>query len=87
MWRTRASPDSRKHPVIKFDYLQSRRWTPLEFGIWLSALIVTITLVVLVVTDVVGSWALIVASAIAAAVSLLRYRAETEKRKADNHNE
>lgn len=74
---------------MKFDSLQSRRWTPLEVGICLSALIVTITLVVLVATDVVGSWALLVACAIAAAVSLMRYRAETEqkKRNADDQGE
>jgi hypothetical protein len=71
---------------MKFDYLQSRQWTPFEVGVWLSALIVTITLVALVATNVVGSWALIVACAIVAAVSLLRYRAETkrEKRNADD---
>jgi Flp pilus assembly protein TadB len=67
--------------VVRFGYLQRRGLTPLEVKICLSALIVTITLVVLVATDVVGSWALLVACAIAMAVSLMRYRAETEQKK------
>lgn len=72
--------------MIKFNYLQSRGWTPLEVRIWLSALIVTITLVVLVATDLVGPWALLVASAIVMGFGLMRYRAETKqaKRNADD---
>jgi Flp pilus assembly protein TadB len=74
---------------MKFGYLQSRGWTPLEVRIFLAALIVTITLVVLVATAVMGSWALLVACAIAGAVSLMRYRAETEqkRRNADDQGE
>jgi hypothetical protein len=55
--------------------------TPLEVRICLSGLIVTITLVILVATDVLESWALLVACGIAMAVSLMRYRAETEQKK------
>jgi UPF0716 family protein affecting phage T7 exclusion len=66
---------------MKFKYFQSKRWTALEVGVWFSVLIVTITLVILVATNVVGSWALIVACAIVAAVGLMRYRAETEQKK------
>jgi Flp pilus assembly protein TadB len=75
--------------MIKIDYLQRRGLTPLEVRICISALIVTITLVVLVATDVVGSWALLVACVIAGAVSLMRYRAETEqkRRAADDQDE
>jgi NADH:ubiquinone oxidoreductase subunit 6 (subunit J) len=63
--------------------------TPFEVRIFFSALIVTIALVVLAATDVVGSWALLVACAIAMAVSLMRYRAEIEqkKRNADDQGE
>ena len=67
--------------MTKFGYLRRRGLTPVEVRIFFSALIVTITLVVLVATDVVGSWALLVACAIAMAVSLMRYRAETEQKK------
>lgn len=67
--------------VVKFNYFQRKRWTALEVGIWFSALIVTIALVVLVATDVVGSWALIVACAIVAPVGLMRYRAEAEQKR------
>ena len=49
----------------------------------LSALIVTITLGILVVTKVIGSWALIIMSAIAAVVGLLRYRSEAAQKKRD----
>jgi len=66
---------------MNFNYFQGKRWTALEVGIWFSALIVTIILVILVATNVVGSWALIVACAIVAAVGLMRYRAETEQKK------
>jgi len=74
---------------MKFNYFQRKPWTALEVGIWFSALIGTITLVFLVATNVVGSWALIVACAIVAAVGLMRYRAETEqkKRSADDRGE
>jgi hypothetical protein len=68
--------------VITPGYPQSRkRWTPLEVVIWLSALIVTITLGVLVVTKVIGPWALVVMGAIGAGVGLLRYRVETKQEK------
>jgi hypothetical protein len=67
--------------MIKFGYLRRRGLTPLEIRIFLSALIVTITLVVLVATEVIGSWALLVMCAIAMAVSLMRYRAEIEQKK------
>jgi Flp pilus assembly protein TadB len=71
------------------DYLRRRGLTPLEVRIFFSGLIVTIALVVLVAIGVVGSWVLLVACAIAATVSLMRYRAEIEqkKRNADDRRE
>jgi Flp pilus assembly protein TadB len=57
------------------------RWTPLEVAIWLSALIITITLGVLVVTDAVGSWAVVVPGAMGVIVGLWRFRVETERKK------
>jgi hypothetical protein len=58
-------------------------------AIWLSALIVTIILGILVVVKVVGPWALLIGSAITMIVCLLGYRAESEraKRSADDHDE
>jgi uncharacterized membrane protein len=68
---------------------QSRRWTSPQVAIWLSALIVTITLGILVVTNVVGPWVLLIQIGITVVVSLLAYRAQTERanRNADDHDE
>lgn len=65
------------------------RWTPLEVAIWLLALIVTISLGVLFVTDTVGSWAVVVPGAMGVIVGLWRYRVEAEqkKRNADDQGE
>jgi hypothetical protein len=66
--------------VSKLD-LWRRRWTRREIAIWLSALIVTLTLGVLAATDVVGAWVLVVQSVLVGIVGLLRYRAEIEEKK------
>jgi len=58
-----------------------RHWTSLRVGIWFLALIVVIALVILVATDVIGAWGLLVGSGIAMVVSLLGYRLETEQKK------
>jgi hypothetical protein len=75
--------------VIKFDYLQSRGLTPLEVRVCISALIVTIILGILFFTKVVGTWVVLIQGGLAMAVSLMRYRAETEqkKRNADDQGE
>lgn len=67
-------------------YLRSQRWTPLEVTIWVSAVVVVIILGALWAIEVVGSWVLLIGSAIVMALGLMRYRAETEqkKRNADN---
>jgi hypothetical protein len=57
------------------------QWTRLEVGIWLAALIITITLGVLAITDSVGSWAVLIPSAMGMIVALWRYRVETERKK------
>jgi hypothetical protein len=74
---------------MKGDYLQSRRLTPLEVRIWISALIVTIVLGILFITKVVGTWVVLIPGVLAMAVGLMRYRAETEqkKRNADDRGE
>jgi len=58
-------------------------------AIWLLALVIVITVGILVVTKVIGSWALLISSGIVAVVGLLGYRAETERanRNADDHDE
>jgi Flp pilus assembly protein TadB len=58
-------------------YLRDRGWTPVEMAIWLFALATMVTIAILFITEVVGSWALIVGSGIVAVAALLRYRAET----------
>jgi chromate transport protein ChrA len=77
------------HLVIKPGYRLSRRWTPLEVAVWFSTAVVTIAVVVLVVTKVVGPWALVIQCLIVAAVGLMRYRAEAgqKKRVADEQSE
>lgn len=71
-WRLASTRES----VIKPVNLRSRRWTRHEVAIWFSALIVAITLDVLVLINVLGSWALAVVSVIALGVAVMRYRAE-----------
>lgn len=70
-------------------YLRNRGWTRLEVGVWLFALAFMITSGILLVTQVVGHWVLPVGGMIAAALGLMRYRAETEqeKRNADDQGE
>ena len=75
---------------MKIGYLQSKRLTPLEVAIWISALIITIILGVLFVTKVVGTWAVLIPGGLAMGLGLMRYRAETaqrEKRKTDAQGE
>ncbi len=78
-----------KRRVNKPGYLRNRRWTRLEVTIWLFALAFMITSGILVVTQVVGHWVLPVGGGIAAALGLMRYRAETERanRNVDDHDE
>lgn len=78
-----------KRRVSKPGYFRNRQWTRLEVALWLIALAFTITSGILVVTKGVGHWMLPVGGGIAAAVGLMRYRAETEqkKRNADDHDE
>jgi hypothetical protein len=75
--------------MIRPGYPRKRPWAPLEVAIWFLALIIMITVGILVVTKVVGPWALIFGSGIVAAVGLLRYRAETERanRNVDDHED
>lgn len=70
-------------------YLRNRGLTSLEVAISLFALAFMIIGGILVVTQVVGHWVLPVGGVIAAAVGLMRYRAETgrAKRNADDHDE
>jgi Flp pilus assembly protein TadB len=63
------------------DYLRNRGLSRLEVAISLFALAFVIVGGILVVTQVVGHWVLPVAGGIAAAVGLMRYRAETEQKK------
>jgi len=57
----------------------NRRWTPLQIAVWLLALLVVIALGILVATNLVGTWALLIGNGIAVVVGLLAYRAETQR--------
>jgi hypothetical protein len=56
-----------------------RQWTRGEVVLWFLALIVLITVGILVLTHVVGSWALFVGSVTVFAVVSLRYGAEIKR--------
>jgi hypothetical protein len=49
--------------------------------IWSSALIITIILGILLVTQVVGTWVILIQIGLAMGVSLLHYRVEIEQKK------
>lgn len=67
----------REEAMAKPSGLISHPWTRLEIAVWLSALVVVIALVVLVITNVLGPWAIILASVIGSAVGWMRYQRET----------
>lgn len=56
-----------------------RQWTRVEVALWFFALVVMITVGILVLIKVVGSWALFVGSVTVFAVLSLRYRAEIKR--------
>ena len=59
-------------------YLNGQWWTRIEVLMWLLALTVALVLGALVVTDVLGSRALLVAPLLALGVGLMRHRAEVK---------
>lgn len=63
--------------MIKPSCLITHPWPRVEIAVWISALMAVITLEVLVIINVFGPWALILASVIGGAVGLMRYRRET----------
>jgi hypothetical protein len=70
----------------KPDNPQKWRWMPFVTTIWVAALIVVLAVVILAVTGVVGSWALLVNSAIVIAVILLGYREARKPAKRSSHD-
>lgn len=56
-------------------------WTHWESAVWLTALIATIAVGVLLVTDAVGSWAVLVPSVLGMIMALWRYRVEAKRKK------
>jgi len=67
--------------VNTISHSQHRRWTRLEVAIWIFGLVFMVASGVLVVTQVVGHWVIPLGGGIAAALGLMRYRAETERAK------
>jgi hypothetical protein len=63
--------------MVKPSRLIKNPWTRFEIVLWLSALVVALALGSLAVTDVLGPWALMLASLICIAVGLMRYLRET----------
>jgi fatty acid desaturase len=78
-WQTYARSMPRKESTIKLIYFNGKPWTRREVLIWLSALILAVILGVLIVTNVLGSWALLVAPFLASGVGLMRFRAEKQR--------
>jgi hypothetical protein len=70
-------------------FLQKQRWTRLEVAIWLFGFAFIVISGILLVTQTVGDWVLPVGGVIAAALGMLRYRADAEQRKrnADDRGE
>ena len=71
-------PYLEKDATIKLIYLNGKPWTRHEALIWLLALIVAVVLAVLIVMDILGAWALLVAPLLAVGVALMRFRAEKQ---------
>lgn len=65
--------------AIKLIYLNVQPWTRREVFVWLSALIVAVCFGVLFLTNVLGSWALLVAPILALGVGSMRYRNEVKR--------
>jgi uncharacterized membrane protein YoaK (UPF0700 family) len=78
IWQTYARSNALKESTIKLIYFNGKPWTRREVLIWLLVLIVAVILGVLIVTNVLGSWALLVASIFSLGVALMRYRAEAK---------
>lgn len=70
-----------KHQVSKLRYLRNQGWTHLEVAILLFALAFLIIGGILLATEGGAGWALIVGNVLVAALALMRYRAETERKK------
>jgi uncharacterized membrane protein YdbT with pleckstrin-like domain len=68
-------PMPRKKSAIKLTDFNGQQWTRREVFIWLLALIVAAMIGFLIVTNVLGSWALLIAPILALGVGLMRYRA------------
>lgn len=66
---------------MKTEDLEGQGYTHREVTLWLAALIVVMACGILVVTNVVGPWILVVPGPIATIMALMRYRAEAEARK------
>jgi hypothetical protein len=75
-----------KRRVNKPGYLRSLGRTRLEVSIWLFAVAFMITSGILLITDKVGHWVILVGGLIAAGLGLMRYRSEAaqKKRNADD---
>jgi uncharacterized membrane protein len=79
IWHTCARSNALKGTPTKIISFNGQLWTRREALIWLLALIVAIILGVLIVTNVLGSWALLVAPFLALGVGLMRYRAGVKR--------
>jgi hypothetical protein len=66
----------RINTIVKLQRMIRHFGTRFEFAIWLAAVIVVITLGTLAVTNVLGSWALLLGSLICVAVGLMLSRKE-----------
>lgn len=69
-----------KRRVNRSVYVGGRRWTRLEVAIWFFALAFVIASGILLVTQAVGHWVVLVGGMIAVTLGLMRYRAENQGR-------
>ena len=71
--------------AIKLFDFNGQRWTRREVLIWMAAMIVAVILGVLSVTNVLGSWVLLVAPILTFGVVLMRYRANVRVPRRPEH--
>jgi Flp pilus assembly protein TadB len=68
-------------PVNKLIYRGGPPWSPLEVALWISGVLVLIIGGILLASNVVGSWVVILLGVISVALGLLRYRAQAEQKR------
>lgn len=73
--------------LVKLPLFSNGYWTLREFGIWLSSLIITAILGVLLFVDVVDSWVAVFPGAMGVIMALWRFGVKAERKKQPSESE